>query len=219
MRKAPKSPALCESGIVADGEVPSWPMNGRRRVASATRSCGAKPRIGFCAEPSGSAAKRAASPAKRSASSRPTVTPRRSRLVEGDRVAVGEGERRRVGAAVGAAHALGPDPLDARLAATRSPQPGHTGAQYGSPLKRPSIGRSLPELVAIEVTSMSRMRIAMASPTSAPATATGVDTSWPPRIDGVIIGPQQPGRRVDDDVAAVGHRPGHRRRRAPAGRR
>ena len=40
---------------------------------------------------------------------------------------------------------------------------------------------------------MSRMRIAIASPTSAPATATGVETSWPPRIDGVIIGPQQPG--------------------------
>jgi hypothetical protein len=76
MRKAPKSPALWESGIVAEGDVPSWPMKGRTRVASATRSCGAKPRIGFCAEPSGSAAKRAASPAKRSASSRPTVTPR-----------------------------------------------------------------------------------------------------------------------------------------------
>ena len=103
----------------------------------------------------------------------------------------------------------GPMP-STRVCGHSVPQPGQTGAQYGSPLKRPSIGRSLPELVAIEVTSMSRMRIAMASPTSAPATATGVDTSWPPRIDGVIIGPQQPGRRVDDDVAAVGHRPGHR---------
>ena len=60
-------------------------------------------------------------------------------------------------------------------------------------MKRPSIGRSLPELVAIEVTSMSRMRMAMASPISAPATATGVETSCPPRIDGVIIGPQHPG--------------------------
>ena len=40
---------------------------------------------------------------------------------------------------------------------------------------------------------MSRMRIAIASPTCAPSTATGVQTSWPPRIDGVIIGPQQPG--------------------------
>src|SRR4051812_7904805 len=40
---------------------------------------------------------------------------------------------------------------------------------------------------------MSLMRIAIASPTSAPSTATGVQTSWPPRIAGVIIGPQQPG--------------------------
>jgi hypothetical protein len=37
------------------------------------------------------------------------------------------------------------------------------------------------------------MRMAIASPTSAPATATGVQTSCPPRIDGVIIGPQHPG--------------------------
>ena len=40
---------------------------------------------------------------------------------------------------------------------------------------------------------MSLMRIAIASPTSAPATATGWLTSWPPRIAGVIIGPQHPG--------------------------
>src|SRR5215211_5253424 len=40
---------------------------------------------------------------------------------------------------------------------------------------------------------MSLMRIAIASPTSPPATATGCATSCPPRIDGVIIGPQQPG--------------------------
>ncbi len=55
-RNAPKSPALWESGIVAEGEVPSWPMNGRIRVASATMSCGAKVRIGFWTEPSGRAA-------------------------------------------------------------------------------------------------------------------------------------------------------------------
>ena len=42
--------------IVVDGDVPHWPRNGRRRVASATRSCGAKPRIGFCLDASGSAA-------------------------------------------------------------------------------------------------------------------------------------------------------------------
>src|SRR3954447_3943369 len=74
-----------------------------------------------------------------------------------------------------------------------APHPGHTGAQYGSPLKRPSIGWSLPDAVALEVTAMSLMRMAIASPTSAPSTATGRHTSWPPRMDGVIIGPQQPG--------------------------
>ena len=60
-------------------------------------------------------------------------------------------------------------------------------------MKRPSIGSSLPEDVASDVTAMSLMRIATASPTSAPATATGWQTSCPPRIAGVIIGPQQPG--------------------------
>ena len=73
------------------------------------------------------------------------------------------------------------------------PQFSQTAAQYGSPLKRPSIAWSLPDAVACEVTAMSLMRIAIASPTSAPWTATGVQTSCPPRIAGVIIGPQQPG--------------------------
>ena len=60
-------------------------------------------------------------------------------------------------------------------------------------MKRPSIIRSLPEAVASDVTEMSRMWIATASPTSAPSTSTGSVTSWPPLIAGVIIGPQQPG--------------------------
>ena len=106
-----------------------------------------------------------------------------------------------------------------RVSGHSVPQPGHTGAQYGSPLKRPSIAWSLPDAVASEVTSMSRMRIAIASPTAAPSTATGVQTSWPPRIDGVIIGPQQPGASVDDDVAAVGDRSEHRHVRAEQRRR
>ena len=76
-------------------------------------------------------------------------------------------------------------------------------------MKRPSIGWSLPEAVAIDVTAMSLIRIAIASPTSAPSTATGRQTSWPPRIDGVIIGPQQPGVGVPHDVAAVGDRAEH----------
>ena len=80
-----------------------------------------------------------------------------------------------------------------RVSGHSVPHSAHTGAQYGSPLKRPSIGWSLPEAVASDVTSMSRIRIAIASPTRAPSTATGEHTSWPPRIDGVIIGPQQPG--------------------------
>ena len=60
-------------------------------------------------------------------------------------------------------------------------------------MKRPSIAWSLPDDVARDVTAMSLMRIAIASPTSAPSTKTGVQTSCPPRIAGVIIGPQQPG--------------------------
>ena len=60
-------------------------------------------------------------------------------------------------------------------------------------MKRPSIAWSLPDAVAEEVTAMSLMRIAIASPGCAPSTATGEQTSWPPRIAGVIIGPQQPG--------------------------
>ena len=55
------------------------------------------------------------------------------------------------------------------------------------------MGWSLPDEVASEVTSMSLMRIATASPGRAPSTATGWQTSCPPRIEGVIIGPQQPG--------------------------
>jgi hypothetical protein len=42
--------------MVTDGDVPSWPMNGRIRVASATMSCGANVRIGFWIDASGSAA-------------------------------------------------------------------------------------------------------------------------------------------------------------------
>ena len=80
-----------------------------------------------------------------------------------------------------------------RVSGHSVPQPGQTGATNGSPLKRPSIGWSLPDDVAIDVTEMSRMRRTTASPTSAPSTATGRVTSWPPRIAGVIIGPQQPG--------------------------
>jgi len=79
------------------------------------------------------------------------------------------------------------------VASSSAPQLAQTFAQYGSPLKRPSIVRSLPEAVATDVTSIERIRIAIASPTSAPSTFTGSVTSWPPLIAGVIIGPQQPG--------------------------
>ena len=53
-------PALWESGILTAGVVPSCPMNGRRRVAIPTRSCGAKIKIGCCTEFSGIAPKRSA---------------------------------------------------------------------------------------------------------------------------------------------------------------
>ena len=79
------------------------------------------------------------------------------------------------------------------VASSAAPHPGQTLAQYGSPLKRPSTNVSLPDAVAREVTVMSRIRITIASPTSAPSTATGSVTSCPPLMAGVIIGPQQPG--------------------------
>src|SRR4051812_31156806 len=80
------------------------------------------------------------------------------------------------------------------VASSSAPHCPQTFAQYGSPLKRPSIIRSLPDAVASDVTSIERMRMASASPTSAPSTATGSVTSCPPLMAGVIIGPQQPGR-------------------------
>src|SRR4029079_12992447 len=86
----------------------------------------------------------------------------------------------------------GPIP-STRVCGQSVPHPAHTGAQYGSPLKRPSIAWSLPDAVASEVTSIALIRIAIASATSAPSTGNGSRTSGPPRIDGVIIGPQQPG--------------------------
>ncbi len=76
-RKAPKSPALWESGIVVDGDVPHWPRNGRTRVTSPTMSCGANVRIGFCVELSGNAAAVAASRANSEARASSTVTPSR----------------------------------------------------------------------------------------------------------------------------------------------
>ncbi len=51
----------------------------------------------------------------------------------------------------------------------------------------------MPEVVAREVCSSVSMYNATASPTFAPSTRTGRVTSWPLRMEGVIIGPQQPG--------------------------
>src|SRR3712207_2813031 len=73
------------------------------------------------------------------------------------------------------------------------PQPGQRCATYGSPLQAVSTVPAVPDAVTSEVTSIFSIRIAIASPTSAPSTATGAVTSWPPRKFGVIIGPQQPG--------------------------
>ncbi len=175
-----------------EGEVPIWPMNGRSRVASPTMSCGAKVRIGFCTELSGSAAKRAASRAKDSAASWGTVRPTvrsSSKAIVYPFVNVNG-----VASAPQFAHRTASGPIPStRVSGHSAPQPAQTGAQYGSPLNRPSIAWSLPDAVASEVTSTSLMRIAIASPTCASATATGWLTSCPPRIDGVIIGPQQPG--------------------------
>jgi hypothetical protein len=51
----------------------------------------------------------------------------------------------------------------------------------------------VPDDVTTDVTLTFLMRIAMASPGTAPATATGLVTSCPPLKEGVIIGPQHPG--------------------------
>ena len=75
----------------------------------------------------------------------------------------------------------------------RSPHRGQRPATNGSPSNRPSTAALVPDAVASDVTVMSLIRIAMASPTSAPSTATGIVTSCPPRRHGVSIGPQQPG--------------------------
>ena len=61
---------------------------------------------------------------------------------------------------------------------------------------------------------MSLMRIAIASPTSAPSTKTGVQTSCPPRIAGVIIGPQQPGAEFQTMWPPSATGPSHRDVRA-----
>ena len=113
-RNAPKSPALWESGRSIAGIVPSWPMNGRIRATTPTRSDGANSRIGFWIELPGSAAACAASCAKASACSRADRHAEPAGVVEGHRVAVGERERRRRRAALGAAHGVLADPLDDR---------------------------------------------------------------------------------------------------------
>src|SRR5690606_41945220 len=89
---------------------------------------------------------------------------------------------------------VAPGPMHSvRVCGRGGPLLAQRAATKGSPRNRPSMGSSLPEAVAIEVGRMERMRMAMASPTSAPSTYTGLVTSCPPHNDGVIIGPQQPG--------------------------
>jgi hypothetical protein len=71
-----------------------------------------------------------------------------------------------------------PSPIpSSRVSGHSVPHSAQTAAQYGSPLKRPSIAWSLPDAVASDVTAMSLIRMAIASPTSAPSTATGRHTS------------------------------------------
>ena len=77
-------------------------------------------------------------------------------------------------------------------------------------MKRPSIGWSLPDDVATDVTAMSLMRIAIASPTSAPSTATGRADLVPAADRGRDHRPPAAGRRVPHDVAAVADRAEHR---------
>ena len=106
-----------------------------------------------------------------------------------------------------------------RVSGYSVPQPGQTARAVRVAVEAALRERSLPDAVAIEVTSMSLMRIAIASPGSAPATATG----WRDLVAAAERGrdhrPPAAGRRVDDDVAAVLDRPEHLDVRARAGRR
>ena len=60
------------------------------------------------------------------------------------------------------------------------PHAGHLASTKGSPVKRPITGSSFPEAVTVDVTSIFLMCIAIASPTSAASTKTGLVTSCPP---------------------------------------
>ena len=74
---------------------------------------------------------------------------------------------------------------------TKAPSGAASGISTVNPA--PPSGATPATTVASEVTVMSRMRSTMPSPGSAPSTATGRVTSWPPLMAGVIMGPQQPG--------------------------
>ncbi len=122
-----------------EGDVPIWPRNGRRRVASATMSCGANVRIGFWAELSGRAAKRGASRANDSATSfgtvKPTVRSSSNAIVYPLANVNGLASAPQLTQRI----ASGPIP-SIRVWVHSVPHPGQTGAQNGSSLKRPSIG-------------------------------------------------------------------------------
>jgi len=113
-------------------------------------------------------------------------------VVERDGVPVLEAERGGVSAALGTADRVFARALDDGVG-PRRPALGTAVVDEGSSPNAPSRSAIEPVLVAMLVTSTSRMWIAIASPTSAPSTRIGRVTSWPPRNDGVTIGPQHPG--------------------------
>src|SRR5579862_2691106 len=85
-------------------------------------------------------------------------------------------------------------------------QLGHCFATYGSSIKHPSREVSTPTEAAFDLTSIFPTVMSIESLGRAPFTATGFDTSCPPLMLGVIIGPQHPGavRKVIDPPSLIG---------------
>ena len=208
IRNAPKSPALCESGMVDRRRRPELaeerphPRDERRRCRAA-RTC----RIGFWMELAGSAAAASASRANSSARSAPTVTPT-ARAVERDRVAVGEREWRR--AAPHSRSGRCPRRSPRRPSPATRPAPRADRGAVRIAVEAALDRRSLPDDVAREVTTI---RLIADRDRVADLRALDGDrqrhlVAAPDR--GRDHRPPAPRRRVADDVAAVATGPSTR---------
>ena len=188
------------------------------RVTSPTMWCGANVRIGFWTELSGSAAARTASRASSSARSPCDGEPEPPLVVERQRVAVGERERRRVGAARGAPHRGLADALEPRL------RPLGPAAGADRRAVRVAVEAALHRLVVARRRRHRRDRDVLDPDRDRVADLGALDRDR--RADLVAAADRRrdhrapaAGRRVPHDVAAVGDRARPARRRARACRR